>query len=105
METGSQEPRGGSWAGPWAGGAACGERGTDPGTPIDNGEHWWTPSVPFTILHFQVILLDFGSSRAFGTEFTDHYIEVSSPNPGVSEGSSLKPYSKACREGETEYLE
>ncbi|MBW00972.1 AarF domain-containing protein kinase 4, partial [Eschrichtius robustus] len=24
----------------------------------------------------QVILLDFGSSRAFGTEFTDHYIEA-----------------------------
>lgn len=35
----------------------------------------------------QVTLLDFGASRAFGTEFTDHYIEVSI-NP---EGSGLKP--------------
>lgn len=35
----------------------------------------------------QVTLLDFGASRAFGTEFTDHYIEVSI-NP---KGSGLKP--------------
>uniref|UniRef100_A0A8C9D2E9 Coenzyme Q8B n=1 Tax=Panthera leo TaxID=9689 RepID=A0A8C9D2E9_PANLE len=30
----------------------------------------------------QVTLLDFGASREFGTEFTDHYIEVSPPNSG-----------------------
>ena len=31
----------------------------------------------FVMRCFQVTLLDFGASRAFGTEFTDHYIEVS----------------------------
>lgn len=43
----------------------------------------------------QVTLLDFGASREFGTEFTDHYIEVSPPNPGVSEGPRLKPDTEA----------
>lgn len=40
-------------------------------------------------------LLDFGASREFGTEFTDHYIEVSPPNSGVSEGPRLKPDTEA----------
>ena len=62
-------------------GCVGGGRGMGPGTPTDNGEHWWTPSVTFTIPQSQVTLLDFGASREFGTEFTDHYIEVSAPQP------------------------
>ena len=68
--------------------------GRDPGAPpptMDSGGGGWTPSIPFTISHSQVTLLDFGASREFGTEFTDHYIEVSPPNSGVFEGPSLKP--------------
>lgn len=66
-----------------------GDRGMGPGTLTDNGEHWWTPSVTFTIPQSQVTLLDFGASREFGTEFTDHYIEVSAPpSSGVSKGQA-----------------
>lgn len=67
-----------------SGGGAGGQGGTL-ATPVDGEEHGWTPSIPFPIPHFQVTLLDFGASREFGTEFTDHYIEVSPSNPGVSE--------------------
>ena len=81
METRSQE----SWEGAGQGlrleGVCCGGRGMGPGTPADKREHWWTPNVTFTIPQYQVTLLDFGASREFGTEFTDHYIEVSAPQP------------------------
>lgn len=41
----------------------CGGTEDGPGTLTDNGEHWWTPSVTFTIPQSQVTLLDFGASR------------------------------------------
>lgn len=75
--------------------------GMDPGSPppcspppatIDSGGGEWTPSIPFTISHPQVTLLDFGASREFGTEFTDHYIEVSPlPTLGSLRGRASSP--------------
>lgn len=64
-----------------------GQCGNGPGAPhlrqwgvVVDSQH------PFHLPLSQVTLLDFGASREFGTEFTDHYIEVSPSTPGGFEG-------------------
>lgn len=76
MRPGAQS---GSQAGTLAGAGKVMGRKTDPGCPNRRWACDWDPSIPFTIPCFQVTLLDFGASREFETEFTDHYIEVSLP--------------------------
>ena len=79
VELRGQEPREAAGWGLGREGQHMGREGRTQAT--DSGEHRWTPSIPFAVPHSQVTLLDFGASREFGTEFTDHYIEVSRPQP------------------------